>query len=214
MQNSWYLDDGIITGTEEELCESLEILATHGNKCGLELRGDKCELWFTSCFNAVDSKIKRNSQSGIEILGVAIGTPTFVASCLEKRVKKLEKVLKNLGYIEYPQCALGISRSCLGAPKLVYSLRCNTTSTESNIKLEKFNHLQRTTFENILGSVISDNSWEQGCLQISKTRAGVRRSLTQFKAAYVGSLCHSANIEQITGVNPTHEISFTDLGGV
>ena len=38
MQNSWYLDDGIIAGTEEELCESLEILATHGNKFGLELR--------------------------------------------------------------------------------------------------------------------------------------------------------------------------------
>ena len=177
MQNSWYLDDGIIAGTEEELCESLEILATHGNKCGLELRRDKCELWSTSCFNAVDSRIKRNSQSGMEILGSAIETPTFVASCLEKRVKKLEKVLDNLGYIEDPQCALGILRSCLGAPKLVYSLRCNTPSTESNMILEKFDHLQRTTFENILGSVISDNSWEQACLPISKTGAGVRRSL-------------------------------------
>ena len=142
MKNSWYLDDGIIAGTEEELCESLEILATHGNKCGLELRRDKCELCSISCFNAVDSRIKRNSQSGIEILGAAIGTPTFVASCLEKRVKKIEKVIDNLGCIEDPQCALGILRSCLGAPKLVYSLRCNTPSAESNIILEKFDHLQ------------------------------------------------------------------------
>ena len=44
MQNSWYLDDGIRAGIEEELCESLEILATHSNECGLELRRDKCEL--------------------------------------------------------------------------------------------------------------------------------------------------------------------------
>ena len=132
MQNSCYLDDGIIAGTEEELCESLEILATHGNKCGLELRRDKCELWSTSCFNAVDSRLKRNGQSGIEILGAAIGTHSFVASCLEKRVKKLEKVLDNLSHIEGPQCALGILLSCLGARKLVYSLRCNTPSTESN----------------------------------------------------------------------------------
>ena len=84
MQNSWNLDDGIIAGTEEELCESLEILATHGNKCGLELRRDKCELWSTSCFNAVDCRIMRNSQSGIEILGAAIGTSTFVASLFRK----------------------------------------------------------------------------------------------------------------------------------
>ena len=121
-------------------------------------------------------------------------------------------MLDNLGYIEDPQCALGILRSCVGAPKLVYSLRCNTPSTESNIILEKFDNLQQTAFENILGSVISDNSWEHVYLPVSKTGAGIRRSLNQFKAAYVGSLSQSANIvEQITGVNPTHEISFTDL---
>ena len=212
MQNSWYFDDGIIVGTEEELSESLKILTTYGNKCGLELRRDKCELWSTSCFNAVDSRIKKNSQSAIEILSAAIGIPTFFASGFEKRVKNLEKVLDNLGYIEDPQCALGILRRCLGAPKLVYSLRCNTPSIESNIILEKFDNLQRTTFQNILGSVISDYSWEQACLPISKTGAGVRRSLNQFEAAYVGSLCQSANIvEQIIDVNPTHEVSFTDL---
>ena len=148
-------------------------------------------------------------------MGAAIGTPTFVASCLEKRdkrVKNLETVLENLGYIEDPQCAHGILRSCLGAPKLVYSMRCNTSSTEINKVLEKFDHLQRTTFESILGSVTNAYLWEQACLPISKTGAGVQRSLNQFKAAYVGSLCQSANIvEQITGVNPTHEISFTDL---
>ena len=92
MQNSWYPDDGTIAGTEEELCESLQILATHGNKGGLELRRDKCELWSTACFNAIDSRIMRNSQSGIEILGAAIVTPTFAASCLEKRDKKFEIV--------------------------------------------------------------------------------------------------------------------------
>ena len=146
MQNSWYLDDGIIASTEEELCESLEILANHGNKCGLELRRHKCELWSPSFFNTVDSRIKRNSQSGIEILGAAIGTPTFVASYLEKRVKKLEKSIDNLGYIEDPQCALGILGSCSVAPKLLYLLRCITPSAESNIILEKFDHLQRTTF--------------------------------------------------------------------
>ena len=142
----------LIIAVTEELCEPLEILATQCNEFVLELRRDKCELWSTSFFNAVYSKIKRKSQSGIEILGAAIGTPTFVASCLEKRVKKLEKVLDNLGYIEDPQCALGILRSCLCAPKMVYWLRCNTPSTESNIILEKFDNLQRTTFENILGS--------------------------------------------------------------
>ena len=163
-------------------------------------------------FKAVDSRIKRNSQSGIEVLGAAIGTPTFSASCLEKRVKNLEKVSGNLSYLEDTQCALGIFCSCLGAPKLVFSLRCSTPSSECNKILEKFDYLQRTTFENTMGSVISNKSSDQACLPISKTGAGTRRSLNQIKAAYVGSLSQLADIvEQITGVDSTHESSFTDL---
>ena len=84
MKNSWYLDYGFIAGSEEELCESLEISSIIGNKCGLEHRRDKFGLWSTTCFVAVDSRIKRNSQSGIEILGAAIGTPNFVASFFGK----------------------------------------------------------------------------------------------------------------------------------
>ena len=100
----------------------------------------------------------------------------------------------------------------LGAPKLVYLLRSNTPSSESNKILEKFDHFKRTIFENILGSVININSWDQACLPISKTGAGVRRSLNQFKAPCVASLYQSANIvEQITGVKPTHESCFTDF---
>ena len=95
-------------------------------------------------------------------------------------------------------------------------LKCNTPSPESDKIFEKFNHLQRTTLiisnENVLDSVISHNSWDQAFLPISETGAGVRRSLNQLKAACVGSLSQSATIvERVTGVNPTHESSFTDL---
>ena len=117
-------------------------------------------------------------------MGAAIGTPTFVASCLEKRIEKLENVLENLGYLEDPQCTLGILRSCLCASKMVYSLRCNTPSPESKTG---------------------------ACLLLSKTGAKIRRSLNQFNA-YVRSLSQSAKIvEKITVVNSTHQSSFTDL---
>ena len=160
MQHFWYLDDANIAGTEEELYESLKMLSTHGEKCVLELRRDKCKLWSTTCFNVIDSGINRHSQSDIKILSAAIGTPTFVASCLKKRVRELEKALENLGYLEDLQCAFEILSSCLGAPKLVYSLKCNTLSPESNNILEKFDHLQRTIFEIIMFSVISNKSWD------------------------------------------------------
>ena len=93
-------------------------------KIDLELRRDKCQLWSIESMKKVDSVMKRNCFDGNEILGAAIGSDAFVSSCLLKRVKKLVEFLDNLAYVDDPQCALGILRFCLGAPKMVYSLRC------------------------------------------------------------------------------------------
>ena len=134
----------------------------------------------------VDSLIMRNCVDGIEFLGAAIGSDAFVSSCLLERVKKLEKLLDNLyfwTYVDDPQCALGILRFCLNAPKIVYSLRCKSPSVESNNILRKFELVQRATFEDILGVLMSDTSWDQACLPINKIGVGIRRSANQDQAA-------------------------------
>ena len=100
-------------------------------KFGSELRKDKCELWSIERMTRIDSLIKRNCVDGIEILGAAIGSHAFDSSCLLKRVKKLEELLENLAYVDDSQCPLGIMRFCLGAPKMVYSLLCNSPSDDS-----------------------------------------------------------------------------------
>ena len=87
LQHCWYLDDGIIAGTEIELCKALKILSESGEKFGLELKQDKCGLWSVENMSKIDSLIKRNCVDGIEILGAAIGSDAFVSSCLLKRVK-------------------------------------------------------------------------------------------------------------------------------
>ena len=154
----------------------------------------------------MDKRIKRNSKEGLEILGAAIGKPSFVAASLRKRVNKIEKLL-NLAYLDDPHCALGILRSCLGPPKMVYSLRCNTPSDESSVILQDFDNLQRTTFENMLGTVISDNAWKQDCLPISKTGVGIRQPVDQLKAAFVGSVSQAdVLVEQITCKKITDQI--------
>ena len=208
LKHCWYLDDGIIAGTEIELCEGLEILSESGEKFGLERRKDKCELWSFESMTKIDSLIKRNCVDRIEILGAAIGSDAFVSSCLLKRVKKLEELLDNLAYVDDPQCALSILRFCLGA-LVVYSLRCNSPSNESNKIIRKFDSVQRATFEGILGVLLSDTSWDQACLPINKTGVGIRRSADQVQAAYVGSVFQSSVLlEKLTGHNPTEDISF------
>ena len=209
MQHCWYLDEGIIAGSEIELCKALEILSEAGGILCLELRNDKCELWSIESMTKIDSLIKWNFVHGIEILGAAIRSDAFVSSCLLKRFKKLEELLDNLAYVDDLQCALGILRFCLGAPKMVCSLRCNYPSDESNKILQKIDSVQRATFEGILGDLLSDTSWDQACLPINKTGVGIRRSPDHVKAAYVGSVFQSSVlVEKLTGHNPIEDIWF------
>ena len=113
-----YIDDGIIAGTETELNEVIDTLTVSVETCGLELRRENCEVWSKGPLNTTDSKITRKSRDGLEMLGVAVGSPRFLASSIQKRVHDIEKLLENLEYIDDPQCALGILSSCLDALKM------------------------------------------------------------------------------------------------
>ena len=65
-QHCWYLDDGIIAGTEPELNEALDILTVSAKHAVLNSEETKGAL------NTIDSRIKRNSREGLEILGAAV----------------------------------------------------------------------------------------------------------------------------------------------
>ena len=106
--------------------------------------------------------------------------------------------MENLEYINDPQCALGFLRSCLGAPKMVYSLRCKTPSEEAVI-LKNL-----TRFKGQLLIIY----WEP----INKTGIGIRRACDQIKAAYIVSISQSVTlVELITGPSPTTDQCFTKL---
>ena len=94
----------------------------------------------------------------------------------------------------------------------MYSLRCDTPSEEAIEIFEEFDSLQRTTSENILGTVLSNESWHRAYLPINKTGIGIRRASDQIKAAYIGSISQSATlVELITGPSPTADHTFTQM---
>ena len=109
-QHTWYLDDGFVAGSEDQIRTTLDILANEGPKRGLYLRKDQCELWSIVDLPSVDREVTRNMGNGFEVLGAAVGSPEFVSSCLQKRVRKVVSLLDNLSYLDDPQCALGILR--------------------------------------------------------------------------------------------------------
>ena len=83
-------------------------------------------------------------------------------------------------------------------------MRCNRSSEEALKTFEQFDSHQRTTFENILGVVMSNESWHQACLPINKTGVRFLQASDQIQAAYIGSVSLSDTLVQlITGQSPT-----------
>ena len=87
VQHTLYLDDGFIADSEDQIKQTLKILANEGPERGLFLRKDKCGLWSIKDLPSVDQAVKRNLGNGCEILGAAVGSKVFVASCLKRRVR-------------------------------------------------------------------------------------------------------------------------------
>ena len=125
---------------------------------GLILRKDKCELWSIKDLPSVDQAVKNNLGNEFEVLGAAVGSKDFVASCLKRKIQKILSMLDNLHHLNDPQCVLGILRYCLGTPKLVYSLQTNTPSNEMLEVLKSFDDGQREVLDQIVGSIIDDDA--------------------------------------------------------
>ena len=175
----------------------------------LFLRKDKCELWSIKDLPSVDQAVKRTLGNGFQILGAAVGSKEFVASCLKRRVRKILSMLDNLHPLNNPQCALGILRYCLGTPKLVYSLRTNTPSNETLELLKSFDDGQGEVLDQIVGSIIDDDAWKQSSLPISLSGLGVRQSQEQYRSAFVGSILASDElVNKITSRRPSESDTF------
>ena len=117
LQLSWYLDDGVLVGSEDNLIRSGDLLCQLGPDRGLHVGVDKCELWSTVDLDRLDIRIKRTDILGREVFGAALGTPEFVYMKLNKRIGKIGVLSHKLVYLDDPQCALGILRHCIGPPK-------------------------------------------------------------------------------------------------
>jgi hypothetical protein len=64
-----------------------------------------------------------NDTDGTELLGSCIGSSSAEEATLLTRLHKTQESLAALKYVDDPQCALIILRSCLSLPKIHYALR-------------------------------------------------------------------------------------------
>ena len=69
-QHYWYLVNGFVAGSEDQIRITLDILANGGPKV---IEEDKCELWPIVDLPSVDREVTRIKGNGFEVLVAAVG---------------------------------------------------------------------------------------------------------------------------------------------
>ena len=207
--NAWYLDDGICAGKESSLLSALEIISCYGKELGLNIKLGKCELWSQRDFPHIPAVIPRSAADGFQLLGAPIGNSEFAITSLSKRIEKASICLEKLEELDDPQISLGIIKSCLGTPKLTYSLRTLAPRDDYNKTLSVFDEGLRDALSFIAGSPVTDNAWWQACLPIALGGLGIRRAADQHRPAYIGSVVATRHlVEQLTGFDASESEEF------
>ena len=103
--NVWYLDDGTLCGSATDLLKALAIIEREGPARGLYLNRGKSLLFIPKedafSHNPLPSEIPV-AREGFELLGccACIGSPTYCATSMIRRVGKVEQILHLLPDLE------------------------------------------------------------------------------------------------------------------
>ena len=123
--DAWYLDDGTLCGSQEDLAAALSIIEAEGPPRGLFLNRAKSFI-----FSPANSPITHpllcdipTSSGGFTLLGSPVGPSSYCEAVISKRVSKYQEVLSRLRKLEDSQMESTLLRSCLALPKVAYVLR-------------------------------------------------------------------------------------------
>jgi hypothetical protein len=119
--NLWYLDDGSLVGSNDDLLQILKLIDSEGAALGLQLNLKKCVV-IGSDLDKFPSDIVR-ATDGLLVLGAPVGNRSYVSNAVREIVTKAAALMSKVKKLDNPQEELLLLRSCTGAPKLIYWLR-------------------------------------------------------------------------------------------
>ena len=187
--NAWYLNDGTLSGSPEDLSAALRIVESEGPSIGLHFNLTKSLLFIPSTSDSSLSTLPPEVpvvRNGFCLLGCLIGPPTFCEEVLQDSVERIKVSLKRLRDMEDTHLETALLRSCLALPKFSYILRTCPPSNIYHATLG-FDAAIREALESILGGPLSDWSWTKASLPSSRGGINLRGASLHAPAAFLAS---------------------------
>ena len=122
-------------------------------------------------------------EEGILLLGCPIDSHAFVSKAIEERIRKVELATERLPLLKDGQVEYCLLRSCLGLPKMIYTLRTTDPTNHKNC-WRRCDDITREAFSRTLGRGLSDLQWQQVQLPTSMGGMGLTSALDHAPAAF------------------------------
>ena len=216
--NVFYLDDGTLGGEVETVLEDLLKIKEIVNSHGLELNPTKCELFLVNPeddmyvtnirnhFNEVCKGIKVVQEQNLSLLG-APKLAEAIGSILEPKLENLRLMTSRLKEIDNHE-ALFLLRHCFAIPKLTYFLRTAPCFMNESL-LGNFDNTIKESLVDILNTSLSDFSYNQLTLPITKGGLGLRLTSEVALSGYLSSVCATKSTVRL--LLPTNVMSESDI---
>ena len=190
VQNSWYLDDGLLVGSPDALVQAWDIMMSEGAKRGLYLSKEKSLVYHAHLEPAnkdpLGRGVPRADLRGFKLLGAPLGTEEFEANILEERLVSIRHLLDSLHHLDDPHMEYQLLKSCFSFPKVAFSLRTVDTSHHQQFR-QSFDWAVRQALEAILGTPLTSLQWTQASLPVAKGGLGLRLADSHGAAAFLSS---------------------------
>ena len=186
----WYLDDGTLCGQTSAVEAMFVNLVQKSPHYGLKVNVSKCKQWGpTPSHTALAPRVPWDS--GVKVLGVPVGSPSFVQDYSRKVIAKLQDCFERLKLLGCAFSAFHILRSCLSACKVIFLLRslpfdlALALATEAQAKM-------RSALQDILDTALDETQWALARLPIRRGGLGILDPVTVVAPAHVAAFLSSS----------------------
>ena len=201
--NAWYLDDGTLVGSPEDLAAALHIVERDGPSLCLHLNHSKPLLFIPEEVVASNSPLPSDipiTPRGFCLLECRpIGPPGYCEEVFTDRIAKVRVSLVALRDMGDSQLETTLLRSCLALPKVSFVLHA-CPPTHICQESTDFDHTLREALESIVDGLLSDWSWLKGTLPSSLGGLNLRNASLHAPAAFlVASSSSEPLVEELLG---------------
>ena len=174
--NVWYLDDGTLCGTKQDLLRALKIIEEEGPTRGLLLNRSKSLLFIPPDSEPADNCLPSNIPTtcdGFMLLGSPNGSSSFCSSHAMKRVEKIQSALHRLPDMNDSHMEFVLLWSCLSLPKFNFIMRtCPPTVIHDAI--QAFDASLHDSTSMLVGAPLHKWAWDKATLPVSMGGLGLR----------------------------------------